>query len=989
MIKKIIPLLFILLGFTYPQNEVEQFRKGMEAFNAERYAEALNYFDYSTQNHRLSDELYSTAKYYSGEALLNLGKLDAATQDFEYVIRNFESSSFRDKALYRAGIIYFDQVKYEESRKKLKQLLEEYPESEFSGASLYWIGESYTRENNLEAAVNFLVDAIENKKNNNFLDYTLYSLASVYEKMEDYESAVRYYDQLLSYHKDTPLKVSARIRIGICYFKLKDYQSSILELNNPQINDLSPDLYSESLTLLANSYYRVEEYASAEKTYKEIIQQYPGYGNLREVKYGLAWTYFQQKKYSESFKAFGGLADGYDSIAVKSLYWKGESKRYGGQEQDALKVYREFLQKYPDNPLALTVQYQMGIIYYNGRKFDLAEKFLSSALNSKDKNVLARSFTMLGELNLEQKHYLQALKFFNESMDVTGIPADLQNRSLLGAGIASFCQEKFKDALASLGELELRDPSFERDKVKFYLAETYFKLANYDQALSHYNQVSSDNARLAPYTLYGRAYTYFNTQQYELAADAFSDFIKKYSKDSRVQDARFRLADCYYGNKNYKAAGNVYKEIFKGNLSSPHDPYAYYQYAQSLYKGGNPADAVNEFKNLQMKFPQSEYADKSLYLVGWILFRQDRYDEAINGYNDVLNVYPNSALRPVIYYSIGDAFYNKADYESAISSYQKVLDEFPSSNSVFDAVNGIQYCYLAQGKPDKAIILINDFIAKNPNSSFADQLLFKKGEIYYNTKAYEKAKTAYREFINAYPKNSLVPEAYYWISKSAQMEGQLDEAIQNFTVVFEQYPSNETAAASVIEAATIYNKQKKYDAALGILNKASMKLLNSPRLPEIIFLKASTNANSGNISRAYEVYSGLLQNYPGNIFTEKAKLEMGLIDLAAGRSDQADIFFKNLSETRSDELGAKGQFYYGVSLAEQQKLKDAVSALVRVKTVYGNFDEWVTRSNLKLGDIYIQLNDINKAREMFKSVIAKHSGDIYGQEAQSKLRGLK
>lgn len=989
MIKRIIPIILLLAFSALSQDKDDIFKKGITAYNSERYVESLNYFDSFLKDYRLMDELYSTAKFYSADALLNLGKLDAASQGFEYIIRNFEGSAFRDKALYKAGLIYFDQVKFDLSRSKLKQLIAEYPESEYSGASLYWIGESYTRENNLEDAVNFLIEAINNKKNNKFLDYTLYSLASVYEQMGDYEAAVKYYDQLLSYHKDTPLMVSARIRIGMCYFKLKDYQSSILELNNPKINNLSPDLYSESLTLLANSYYRIEEYANAEKTYKEIIKTYPGYINLREVKYGLAWTYFQQKKFNDSYKSFNSLSEGYDTIAVRSLYWKGESKRYAGQDNEALKIYSEFLQRYPSDPLALTVEYQAGVIYYNNKRFDLAEKFLSAAILSKDNIIKSRALTMLGEMTLEQKKYDRSAGFFRDAIDIKNVSADLQNRSLLGLGIASFYLDKQKDVLASLGELELREPSFEKDKVRFYLAESYFKSGNYQQALNHYNQVSNGNLILAPLSLYGKAYTYYNLQQYELAADAFTDFIKKYSTDTRIQDARFRLADCYYGNKNYKAASNVYKDLFKGNNTVPNDPFAYYQYAQTLYKGGNASEAVNEFRNLQQKFPNSEYADKSLYLVGWINFRQDKYNEAITSYYDVISTYPNSSLRPVIYYSIGDAYYNKGRYDSAIVSYQKVLNEYPASNSVFDAVNGIQYCFIAQGKPEKAIALINEFVSKNPSSAFADQLLFKKGEIYYNTKDYSGAKTAYQEFIAAYPKNSLVPEAYYWLGKSAQMQGSNDEAVLNFTKVFESYPADETAGASVIEAATIYNRLKRYDAALAILNKASLKLVNSPRLPEIIFLKATTNINAGDIPKAYDSYSNLLQNFPGNIFSEKAKIEMGIIDLAAQRFDQADIYFKNLSETRSDELGAKGQYYYGISLAEQGKLTDAVSALVRIKTVFSTYDEWVTRSYLKLGDIYMQLKDTNKAKEMYKSVVAKHKSDIYGQEAQSKLRELK
>ena len=101
------------------------------------------------------------------------------------------------------------------------------------------------------------------------------------------------------------------------------------------------------------------------------------------------------------------------------------------------------------------------------------------------------------------------------------------------------------------------------------------------------------------------------------------------------------------------------------------------------------------------------------------------------------------------------------------------------------------------------------------------------------------------------------------------------------------------------------------------------------------------------------------------------------------------MLLKNLSESRNDELGAKAQFYLGELYADQDKYPEAATAFVRVKTVFSAYDEWLTRSFLKLGDVYIEMKDYNKAKEMFKVVLAKHKGDAYGKEAQIKLRTLK
>src|SRR4030067_2024483 len=242
------------------QDGSEIYSEAMNAYNSSLYSEAYRLFDKFFSEYQLKDELYATAKFYSADALLNLGDKDAAAAGFEYLVNNFNTSNFRDKALYKLGQLYFDSKQYSKARARFERLLYEYPNSEHSGTTLYWIGESYAAENRFDDAIDYLENAVANKRNNKYEDYSIYTLASIYERTGDYENAVKYYDQLLSYHKDSPLAVSAQIRIGLCYFKLNYYQSSILELNSPLLSDLPDDLYAESLYLLANSYYRVKEY---------------------------------------------------------------------------------------------------------------------------------------------------------------------------------------------------------------------------------------------------------------------------------------------------------------------------------------------------------------------------------------------------------------------------------------------------------------------------------------------------------------------------------------------------------------------------------------------------------------------------------------------------------------------------------------------------------------------------------------------------------
>lgn len=991
MLKYLAFCILFTLNFQTLQSQTvsEKFDAAMTAFHNQQYAQANRLFEEFFSNYKIIDEIYATAKYYSAESLLKLGRKDEAAITFEYLVTNYFWSNYRDKSLYNLGLIYFSEGKYEKSRLRFKLLLKDYPESEYVGSSFYWIGESYTAENKLDEAVKFLEEAVADKRNKSFADYSIYTLANVYEKQGDYNNAVKYYDQLLTYHKDSKLANSAQIRIGICYFKLKDYQSSILELKNPKLTNLPDDVYSESLYLLATAYYRVQEYPDAEKTYLEVLNKYPTSEYFKNSKYGLAWAYFQQKKYNDAFVQFDGLSNGDDSLAIKSFFWKAECKRYLGKNDEANEIYKQLIEKYPDDPLAKEAQYQIGVVYYNKNNTDLASKYLLSANSSNDNNVRAKAFTLLGEIELNKGSYKTAKNYFEMVKDLNDIDKDVKFRSLFGLGIALYNLNDNKTSIKYLEELDSKDPAFESQKVNFFLAENYFAIGDFKKALSRYNQANGNDKDLTSQTLYGKAYSYFNLGDYENSAYQFADFIKKYPNNKRLNDAKLRLADSYFGSKNFAAASKVYQELFSSDVKLSTDPYARYQYAQALYKSGKVNEAISEFTSIQEKFPNSEYGDVSLYTIGWIYFQRGEFPKAISQYKVVTAKYPKTSLEPIIFYSIGDAYFNMGKYDSAIVNYEKVIAQFPTSNYVFDAVNGIQSSYVAKGNPEKAVSFLGEFALKNPNLSYSDQLLFKKGEIYYSLGKYEQAKQAYKDFTSAYPKSKLVPDAYYWIGKSAQSLGQNDEAIFNFDKVFRNYKDSELAGSSVLEMGNILRANKKYDDAIKIYDVGSNDLKKSPKVPEILFNKGQTYLEMKKFQEAYSVFDDVAMYYPESIFADKSKFELALIEMAAGRYSNADNYLSALSEKRSDDVGAKAQYYYGLSLFEQAKYNDAITALVRVRTVFSRYDEWLTKSYLLLGDCYVKLNDKRNAAEMYRAVIAKHSGTSYGDEALKKLRKIQ
>jgi TolA-binding protein len=187
----------------------------------------------------------------------------------------------------------------------------------------------------------------------------------------------------------------------------------------------------------------------------------------------------------------------------------------------------------------------------------------------------------------------------------------------------------------------------------------------------------------------------------------------------------------------------------------------------------------------------------------------------------------------------------------------------------------------------------------------------------------------------------------------------------------------------------MYELTGNYEASIAVLEQASTKLKDSPRLPEVLYLKGMAYIKVEDVQKAYGTFEELALYHRETIFADRANFEMGLIDMAAGRYIVADGHFLEVAEKRTDDLGARSQYYFGLSLFEQTRYSESISALVRVRTVFSQYEPWLSKAYLLLGDCYVKLKDKRQAEEMYRVVVTKHKGNELGEEARQKISKLK
>ncbi|MCW8812429.1 MAG: tetratricopeptide repeat protein, partial [Chlorobium sp.] len=77
-------------------------------------------------------------------------------------------------------------------------------------------------------------------------------------------------------------------------------------------------------------------------------------------------------------------------------------------------------------------------------------------------------------------------------------------------GVSLFFLGEPENAAESLREAENINPAFETDRINFYMAECYFKSGKYQEALTRYNAINTQDDEFVKQIIYSRGYCFFN-----------------------------------------------------------------------------------------------------------------------------------------------------------------------------------------------------------------------------------------------------------------------------------------------------------------------------------------------------------------------------------------------------------------------------------------------------------------------------------------------
>lgn len=904
--------------------------------------EAKHYIDVVSNEPRRELLSYQLAKYYF------------VKEDFNNAINYYERAGLDNlsndeigDAKFEKAYCYFNLKQFAEA-KPLFDEIHQMPENKYFIPANYYYGFISYYDHNFNDALHAfkLVETQEAYKG-----VVPYYIAEIYYFQGKKDEALRYGESVLSRPGVLFYQKEMNLLIGQIYFEMKNYQKAL-----PLI----------------------EAYAnSSDKITKEIM-------------YELSYCYYDANKLDKAIEGFKQLSTEKDSMGQNSMYLLGDCYLRTNQKANARNAFQysaynssNKLQQQVSRFNYAKLSYELG---YQDIALNEMKKYLNDYPNSEYD---AEAKEILVSLLANTNNFLDALKLYESFDKPTASMQKVYPRILYGRAAELINDQQTKRADDLLTMILALPNSAITAYANFWKGEIAYRKSDYDNTIkymSFYMQANvpslgEANRNTANYDL---GYSWFQKENYSKALGYFEQITKSVSVTSPAleQDAYVRSADCYFMNSDFTKANSMYDNVVNNAL--PQSDYAMFQ--KSMIAGvKNSTGKINTLNTLLKQYPQSNLVPDVNMEIAQTYIADEKFLSAVPYLDNVLNDPNAGGLKPRAYLKLGLVYYNTDKYDEALSNYGTLVQKYPQSSEADEATDIMKNIYVETGKPNEYIEMMRRS-GKSLSVSEADSLTYTAAALKYNANDCNAAIAGFKNYLSKFPDGAYVLEANYFSSECYNAAKDFQNALTGYDYVNSK-GLNRFFEKATLEAARIsyfelkdYAKAKKYFESLtgGSINQDNQ--LEALRGLVRCYYQLKDYAQANDAAKNLLTKKGISTDDKSVAFLVLGKSQQANNDCAS-----AIASFKSCVAINKAAWGAEARYeiancQFGMnSLAVAEK-----SALAVIKET-GSYDNWVTKSYILLGDIFMQQKDYFNAKATYESVAKNSVIPELKSEAQEKL----
>lgn len=547
---------------------------------------------------------------------------------------------------------------------------------------------------------------------------------------KNWNSAITSYEAALLKYKYTELSDVAMAMLLRTYYTAGKYSELVTNANRVMkvvISEFTAknDLWrSYSYFLLAEAYYKIEQYSKASEYYQKagrhpawapLSKLYLAWALYHEGKYSEASSlakqvvassentpmgrasagflsaacFFNQKQYDSAIGAFRSFRTRFpqDSHVPESYLQEGIACRLALYFKDALRVWEQLVKLYPEDPSSQEAQINIGRLYFQGRQYDSAVQAFGILLKKWPRTSFAA-----------EAQWMMAQSYYNSKKYAESIPV-----------YEAFLNEHPKDSRVEACKAQLM-------------------LAYYNRAIS-----TKDPRFLA-------------------------HFVHTYPESTLASEAQYMIGFIAYTAQKWAVAVTEMRRMLLNYPGAPQASMALLAVARAQEHLNNIPDAIVEYESVLTMFPTTTYAQDAAMRLGAIYFTGGRFGEAAEKFTFLASHSPEGQVKMDAVYNMAVSYSRERDFGNALRAYESFADNYEDDPRQIDALLEIANINKNNDDYQRTLDTYQRILeSKNPKSTpvLRMQLYTQIGEIYLKTaNDQKKAIVAYSQLIPMKPYNN-------------------------------------------------------------------------------------------------------------------------------------------------------------------------------------------------------------------------------------------
>ncbi len=940
-----------------------------------------------------------TAKLDQAGALYREGKKTEAMAIYEEVARS-QDPPRRQQALSSMMNYYLEMGLYDQLREVYDTITKDYagaPDVVFNAKLA--MANALRAQKKSDEALKLFEQVLPAAPKGSAKAWTYDGMAACYMDMRQLEKAKEIYDKLIAeYDPKTDPDIVSMAYLGLAgvFESQRDYASARLQYEKAAALTKNIQALAQTHAAWVRVSAEMGDVDAAKKKVEEIKKQYSDQPEVIEQSlFSIASALAGQGRRDEALQSYDAIVNVTKNPAVKSQALTSQAQVYTdmGDRPKALGIYGKLIDQFPnDSQIVETARFGMARVYVNAGNYKKAAEIYrliaggSSGPNGKIQALLdlsriettvgnleaaktalgeiiekygdrpdavAQYNTGMGNILQLQRRYDEALSFLRKNVDPKlGESVQVEALSRI-AGVYSD-QGRFEDANKTYEELEAVSPGSSglRYNSIYGKAMTYRQNQQFPEALAAFEKAeksapdenSKANASVAI------AQTYDQMGDKEKSLNKYEALIKQYAENPNVlAQAKAGKAEVNRTQGKYEEAAAIYDEIIEGINDESIRLSALSAKAQVLIDQGELEKAVQAYQMIAKDFGDNETARLDAVMgLGNVYHQLGQNTKALTAYRRIQNEATDESRRVWADTAIAQHYLAQQQFDEAIEVFRNIIDKYSDNpQAVINAKMGIANSLKEQMKDDEALRIFDEIAKADPKSQQAYWALMAIAQIKGRQGNMAEAQEAYKRINESFPQSTQqAADSKLNMCNLLRSGNRKSEALDCFAEVHDKYPMSRQAAWSLEFSAQIYSEKQDIEKAREYFGKLMEEFRDFPEyLQQARFGLAGLFAMEGKQDRALQEYRKLHDEATEDGEKIRALDAIANTHLAMGNAAEAE------------------KVYLG--MIQEYKDRPQVSRQAR----------------LGLGNVHMAGNDYEKAEEIFKKLADEAGKDFIANSA--------